>query len=121
MRSAETRYRPDVRAREETPMPGTDRTSASHRRKFSSPASFRMRIRLRSAAAPALLVLALAAGVSSDASADDHDARRAGHPVRIAAYLLHPVGVALDWLIVRPAHWVVEREPFRTIFGHEPD
>jgi hypothetical protein len=29
--------------------------------------------------------------------------------------------VALDWLIVRPAHWVVEREPFRTIFGHDPN
>lgn len=107
-------------------MPGTDRTPASlrtgtHRRGLSSPASPRMRVRLRSAAAPALLVLALAAGVPGGARADDHDARRAGHPLRIVAYALHPVGVALDWLLVRPAHWVVEREPFRTIFGHEPD
>jgi hypothetical protein len=39
--------------------------------------------------------------------------------VRIAAYVLHPIGVMLDFLIVRPAHWVVEREPFRTLFGHE--
>jgi hypothetical protein len=53
------------------------------------------------------------------ARADDHDSRRTAHPVRIAAYVLHPVGVVLDWLIVRPAHWVVEREPFRTLFGHE--
>ncbi len=107
-------------------MPGADRNPAfsrpgSDRRGLSSPTFFRMRVRLLSAAAPALLVLALATGVPGSARADDHDARRAGHPLRIVAYALHPVGVALDWLIVRPAHWVVEREPFRTIFGHEPD
>lgn len=53
------------------------------------------------------------------ARADDHDPERASHPVRIVAYVLHPIGVMLDFLIVRPAHWVVEREPFRTLFGHE--
>jgi hypothetical protein len=26
---------------------------------------------------------------------------------------------ALDWILVRPAVWVVRREPFRTIFGYE--
>ena len=48
---------------------------------------------------------------------DDHDPRRAAHPLRIVAYALHPVGVALDYLLVRPAVWTVRREPFRTIFG----
>jgi len=52
---------------------------------------------------------------------DDHDPRRAAHPLRIVAYALHPVGVALDWLVVRPAVWTVRREPFRTIFGYEED
>ena len=41
----------------------------------------------------------------------------AGHPVRIAAYVLHPVGVAYDYLILRPAWWVGSYQPFRTIFG----
>jgi hypothetical protein len=50
---------------------------------------------------------------------DTHDPNRAAHPVRIAAYALHPVGVALDWMLVRPAVWVAKREPFRTIFGYE--
>ncbi|RIL06478.1 MAG: hypothetical protein DCC71_06645 [Proteobacteria bacterium] len=50
---------------------------------------------------------------------DDHDPRRAAHPVRIVAYALHPVGVALDWLLVRPAVWAVRQEPLRTIFGYE--
>jgi len=70
-------------------------------------------------AARAGLLLALLAALAPAARADEHDPERAAHPVRIAAYVLHPVGVILDYLIVRPAHWVVEREPFRTLFGHE--
>lgn len=50
---------------------------------------------------------------------DDHDPTQAGHPLRIVAYGLHPIGVALDWILVRPAVWVVRHEPFRTIFGYE--
>ena len=50
---------------------------------------------------------------------DDYDPRSAAHPLRIVAYGLHPVGVALDWIVVRPAVWVVRHEPFRTIFGYE--
>lgn len=53
------------------------------------------------------------------ASADRYDPERAGHPLRIIAYVLHPVGVALDYLIMRPAHWVGSHEPFATLFGHE--
>lgn len=70
-------------------------------------------------AAAAALLLAWGAAVAPAARADDHDDERAAHPVRVAAYVLHPIGVILDYLIVRPAHWVVEREPFRTLFGHE--
>lgn len=50
---------------------------------------------------------------------DPHDPRQAMHPYRVAAYALHPVGVVLDWTIVRPAVWVARREPFRTLFGFE--
>jgi len=64
----------------------------------------------------AALVMALAAPA---AQADEYEADRAGHPVRILAYVLHPFGVALDYLVFRPAHWVGHREPFKTLFGHE--
>jgi hypothetical protein len=52
---------------------------------------------------------------------DPYDPTRAMHPVRVAAYVLHPVGVLLDYTIVRPAVWVVRQEPFRTIFGYGDD
>jgi hypothetical protein len=50
---------------------------------------------------------------------DDHDPRQAVHPLRLVAYALHPVGVTLDYLLVRPAVWVVRHEPFRTFFGYQ--
>jgi hypothetical protein len=55
---------------------------------------------------------------SGAARADDYDPKRAGHPLRIVAYVLHPIGVAVDYLILRPAHWAGSHEPLRTIFGH---
>lgn len=61
----------------------------------------------------------LAFAVAAPAAADEHDPKETGHPLRIVAFVLHPIGVALDYLILRPAHWLVEREPFRTVFGNE--
>lgn len=69
----------------------------------------------------AALSLALTAGWASPASADEYDPQDAGHPVRIVAYVLHPIGVAIDYLLLRPAHWVGHQEPFRTLFGHDDE
>jgi hypothetical protein len=67
-----------------------------------------------------LLALAMMAIASATPSrADDYDEKSAGHPLRIIAYVLHPVGVAIDYLLLRPAHWLGNREPLKTIFGHE--
>lgn len=57
--------------------------------------------------------------VASPVLADEYDEDSAGHPLRIVAYVLHPVGVAIDYLILRPAHWIVSQEPMKTVFGHE--
>ncbi len=56
---------------------------------------------------------------ASPALADEYDEDMAGHPLRIIAYVLHPVGVAIDYLIMRPAHWLVSHEPMKTVFGHD--
>jgi len=63
----------------------------------------------------ALLCLAAASPVA----ADEYDPQRAGHPVRIVAYILHPVGVMLDVLIFRPAHWFGTLPVVDEFFGHE--
>jgi len=70
-------------------------------------------------AALAMLVLAAALAAAPAARADEYDSQEAGHPLRVVAYVLHPVGVALDYLIFRPAHWLGHHEPIRTLFGHE--
>lgn len=64
--------------------------------------------------------LALAAFGSTAARADDYDPQRAGHPARVIAYAAHPVGVILDLLIFRPAHWVGSLPGVARFFGHEP-
>ena len=74
---------------------------------------------LRRVVAASLLIAGVA--LAGAASADEYDARRAGHPLRVVAYVLHPVGVALDYLLFRPAHWVGSLPVIRTIFGHEVD
>ena len=55
-----------------------------------------------------------------EAEAERYDPKKAGNPIRISAYILHPVGVLIDYGLMRPCFWVVQREPFSTIFGYEP-
>lgn len=73
--------------------------------------------RVRSWIGAAMLAAAVAVS-AAPARADEHDPQESGHPLRIVAYVLHPVGVIVDTLIFRPAHWVVHHEPFKTLFGH---
>ena len=56
---------------------------------------------------------------AAPALGDDYDSRGSGHPLRIAAYVLHPVGLILDTLIFRPAHWLGSLGPIEKFFGHE--
>lgn len=65
-----------------------------------------------------VVLLTLSAG---PAAADRYNPRKAGHPLRIAAYALHPAGVLVDYLIFRPAWWLGQHEPLRTIFGVRGD
>jgi hypothetical protein len=69
----------------------------------------------------AALALLLALWPSS-ASADNsyYDPLQAGHPLRIAAYALHPIGYALDSLLFRPAWHVGQSSVLRAVFGVEP-
>ncbi len=64
------------------------------------------------------LVLAGSAGAEShEYRGGAYDPKEAGHPLRIAAYVLHPIGVILDRLILRPAYWLGSHEPIKTLVG----
>ena len=60
--------------------------------------------------------LVLLAGASP---AEDYDETYSGHPLRVVAYVLHPIGVILDTLIFRPFHWIGSHEPIKTLVGQE--
>jgi hypothetical protein len=64
------------------------------------------------------MLCAVAMLTASPVLADEYDEDSAGHPLRLIAYVLHPVGVAIDYLIMRPAHWLASQEPMKTVFGH---
>ena len=50
-------------------------------------------------------------------ASSSYEPLRAGHPLRIIAYVLHPIGVILDYAIFRPAYWIGSHEPIRTLVG----
>lgn len=65
------------------------------------------------------LTLTWVVASASPAFADRYDKHRAGHPLRIVAYFIYPVGALIDVLIMRPAHWLISQEPFKSAVGHE--
>jgi len=77
-----------------------------------------MRRRFEPFVAGLALVVVLAA---APAAADDYDPTEAGNPLRLAGYVLHPVGVLLDVLIFRPAHWLVSQPVIAQLVGHDAD
>jgi hypothetical protein len=67
----------------------------------------------------ALFGLALMAAPTT-ASAHEYDRDDSDHPLRYVAYALHPVGIALEYVVLRPIHWFVSKDPADKVFGHEP-
>jgi hypothetical protein len=64
-----------------------------------------------------VLALVVSAVPARSEQQEVYDPKRAGNPVRIAAYIMSPVGVLIDYAILRPCWWIGSHEPFRTIFG----
>ena len=59
------------------------------------------------------------AQVASASPMANYDPQRAGHPLRMIAYVVHPVGVILDYVVFRPFYWLGSHEPLRTLFGRD--
>lgn len=52
--------------------------------------------------------------------ADEYDDSQS-HPLRVVAYVTHPVGVVLEWLTARPFHFLVSgTKGLEYLFGHRP-
>lgn len=73
---------------------------------------------MRKIAVLALLVV-MGMSVPAFAAMDEYDDSQS-HPLRLVAYLTHPVGYALEWALFRPFHWLVSQDGLEDVFGHRP-
>ncbi len=69
----------------------------------------------------AAIVLLAAVSISLAAPIAAHRYRSAtnDHPLRLVGYALHPVGLVLEFAVMRPVHWVVSRPHLDVAFGHQ--
>ena len=67
------------------------------------------------------LVLISTLGTKTVLAAPDEYDDSQSNPLRIAAYLMHPVGWLAEWIVFRPFHFMVSAtEPQEAFFGHRP-
>ena len=67
------------------------------------------------------LLLASNLGVKAASAAPDEYDDSQSNPLRIAAYLLYPIGWLAEWAVFRPFHFLVSAtEPQEAFFGHRP-
>jgi hypothetical protein len=68
------------------------------------------------------LVTALAISqpaLASGCCGDEYDESQS-HPLRLAAYAVHPAGYLVKWLVVWPIHCLVSQPGLDEVFGHRP-
>lgn len=67
-----------------------------------------------------LATVALVLGTVAPASAHEYDRRDSGgHPWRWIVYVIHPVGVALEYVVARPIHSIASRGELDILMGHK--
>lgn len=72
--------------------------------------------RLMVGAVAAVLMLGMPLGVRAHDAYDDSET----HPLRLAAYAVHPAGEVLEWIVFRPFHFLVSHPQLERFFGHTP-
>jgi hypothetical protein len=50
---------------------------------------------------------------------DEYDDYEDSHPLRLIAYVIHPIGFSLEWLVTRPIHALVSQPELEPVFGHQ--
>jgi hypothetical protein len=64
-----------------------------------------------------LAVLMLSFAASSNA--DRYQRNQSDNPFRLVGYVLHPVGIGLEYGVMRPIHWLVSQPDLDIVFGHQ--
>lgn len=65
------------------------------------------------------LVAVIAATAFSPLLADRYRRNKSDNPFRLISYVVHPVGILLEYSVMRPIHWVVSQPHLDIIFGHQ--
>lgn len=67
----------------------------------------------------ALLLGAMMFAVAPAANADEYDRDDSDMWLRYVAYAVHPIGIAVEYYVLRPIHYVVSKPDLNIWFGHE--
>jgi len=67
--------------------------------------------------AVALAVVVLAS-VAAPSMAHRYRRNADDNPMRLIGYVAHPVGLALEYAIFRPVHWLASQSCFDIVMGH---
>ena len=77
--------------------------------------------------APTVVVLSTPAAVRADepnpqeiGDVDSGYEDAFSNPLRLAYYLIYPVGFSLEWLVMRPFHYLISRPYLSHFFGYTP-
>lgn len=69
----------------------------------------------------AMLTLGAGTAGAADRYPDEDEYEDAfSNPLRLAYYLIYPVGYTVEWLVMRPFHYIVSRPGLDEVFGYEP-
>jgi hypothetical protein len=65
------------------------------------------------------LLIAVVVSLAATAQADRYTRGTSDNPLRLVRYVLHPIGLAAEFLVMRPIHWVVSQPHLDIVFGHK--
>lgn len=65
------------------------------------------------------LAVVLVAGLSTPTMAHRYNRNNDGNPFRLIGYIAHPIGIALEYVVMRPVHALVSQPDLDIVFGHK--
>lgn len=63
------------------------------------------------------LLIAVFFVLTSIAGAADYKRGADDNPVLLLSYVVHPIGVAAEYLVTRPIHWITKQVNLNKVFG----